>query len=42
MACLYAAMYPERTIALALFQPAAHQEHTPQVEADLRSLREGW
>jgi class 3 adenylate cyclase len=42
MACLYAATYPERTIALALFQPAAYRERTPEAEAELRSIREGW
>jgi class 3 adenylate cyclase/pimeloyl-ACP methyl ester carboxylesterase len=41
MACLYAATYPERTIALALFQAAAYDDR-PEVEQELRWLREGW
>ncbi len=41
MACLYAATYPERTIALALFQAAAYDDR-PETEQELRWLREGW
>jgi class 3 adenylate cyclase len=41
MACLYAATYPERTTALALFQPAAHDDR-PEIEQELRWVREGW
>src|SRR6476619_6649102 len=44
MATLYAATYPERTIALVVFQPAArggHFENSPErTEAELRELRE--
>jgi class 3 adenylate cyclase len=41
MACLYAATYPERTTALALFQPAAYDDR-PEIEQELRWVREGW
>jgi len=40
MACLYAATYPERTTALALFQAAAYDDR-PE-EQQLRWIREGW
>jgi class 3 adenylate cyclase/pimeloyl-ACP methyl ester carboxylesterase len=45
MAALYAATYPERTIALVVFQPAArggHPEGPEQMERELRQLREEW
>ena len=45
MATLYAATYPERTIALVVFQPSAaggHYEGPEQMEEDLRELREQW
>ncbi|TMK93975.1 MAG: adenylate/guanylate cyclase domain-containing protein [Actinobacteria bacterium] len=42
MACLYAATYPERTIALALFQPAAYREPSEAYDRELRVLRDGW
>ena len=41
MACLYAATYPERTAALALFQPAAYDDRA-EIEQELRWVREGW
>ena len=41
MACLYAATYPERTIALAVFQAAAYDDRANAGEELLR-LREGW
>jgi class 3 adenylate cyclase/pimeloyl-ACP methyl ester carboxylesterase len=45
MATLYAATYPERTIALVVFQPSArggHWESPEEVEEELRELREQW
>jgi len=45
MATLYAATYPERTIALVVFQPAArggHWEDEADVQAELQELRESW
>jgi class 3 adenylate cyclase len=44
MAILYAATYPERTKALVLFHPAAHQIEDTTVEeiGDLAELRESW
>ena len=43
MACLYAATYPERTIALALFQASAYETRSPSdVDQELRELRERW
>jgi class 3 adenylate cyclase/pimeloyl-ACP methyl ester carboxylesterase len=45
MATLYAATYPERTIALVVFQPSArggHWEGPEAMEEELRKLREGW
>ena len=45
MATLYAATYPERTIALVVFQPSArggHWESPEEVEEELRQLREQW
>jgi class 3 adenylate cyclase len=41
MACLYAATYPERTIALVVFQAAAYDDR-PNVEEELIRLRNGW
>jgi class 3 adenylate cyclase/pimeloyl-ACP methyl ester carboxylesterase len=41
MACLYAATYPERTIALVLFQAAAFEDRA-DIEQGLLRLREGW
>ncbi len=42
MATLFAATYPESTIALALFHPS-HRDHTvTDSEEELRRLREGW
>jgi class 3 adenylate cyclase len=42
MAALYAATYPERTLALALFQPWAYSEMSEQDFAGLADLRERW
>src|SRR5881394_1404526 len=44
MAALYAATYPERTQALILFHPVAHnpQAQTEEVRAELAELREWW
>jgi class 3 adenylate cyclase/pimeloyl-ACP methyl ester carboxylesterase len=45
MATLYAATYPERTIALVVFQPSArggHWESPEAMEEELRELREQW
>ena len=41
MACLYAATYPERTMALVLWQAAVTQAR-PNVDQELVHLREGW
>ena len=45
MATLYAATYPERTIALVVFQPSArggHWESPEETEEELLELREQW
>jgi class 3 adenylate cyclase/pimeloyl-ACP methyl ester carboxylesterase len=42
MAALYAATYPERTLALALFQPWAYSEMEDDDVAGLADLRERW
>jgi class 3 adenylate cyclase/pimeloyl-ACP methyl ester carboxylesterase len=44
MAALYAATYPERTRALVLFHPIAHnpEGHTDAVREELARLRDGW
>jgi class 3 adenylate cyclase/pimeloyl-ACP methyl ester carboxylesterase len=42
MAALYAATYPERTQALALFQPWAHVEMGDEELATLARLRDNW
>jgi class 3 adenylate cyclase/pimeloyl-ACP methyl ester carboxylesterase len=45
MATLYAATYPERTLALVLFQPAArggHWESLEEMEEELQELRDQW
>ena len=44
MATLYAATYPERTQALVLFHPVAHNPNaqTEEVRAELADLRERW
>jgi len=45
MATLYAATYPERTIALVLFQPSAHGGHwegPENADEELLELRERW
>src|SRR5215470_10073753 len=45
MATLYAATYPERTIALAVFQPSArggHWEGPEESDPELRELRDQW
>jgi pimeloyl-ACP methyl ester carboxylesterase len=42
MAVLYAATYPERTSALALFHPYVMPERSEDYEEELRRLREGW
>jgi class 3 adenylate cyclase len=44
MAAMYAATYPERTSALVLFQPVAHDPggHTDEARASLAELRERW
>ena len=41
MACLYAATYPERTIALVVFQAAAYETRINAAQELLR-LRQGW
>jgi class 3 adenylate cyclase len=41
LAALYAATYPERTRAIALFQPVTREEW-PDVDTDLARLREQW
>ncbi|MGH3050281.1 MAG: alpha/beta fold hydrolase, partial [Gaiellaceae bacterium] len=42
LAVLYAAMYPERTRALALFHPVAHADFYPDADAELARLRSEW
>jgi pimeloyl-ACP methyl ester carboxylesterase len=44
MAALHAATYPERTQALILFHPVAHnpQAQSEEVRAELAQLRESW
>jgi class 3 adenylate cyclase/pimeloyl-ACP methyl ester carboxylesterase len=43
LAALYAATYPERTRAIALFHPAAHSQELQDVtERELADLRERW
>ena len=44
MAAMYAATYPERTSALVVFQPVAHdpEGHTEDAQANLADLRERW
>jgi class 3 adenylate cyclase len=44
MAALYAATYPERTQALVLFHPVAHNPaaHSEEIRAVLARLRDGW
>jgi class 3 adenylate cyclase len=44
MAAMYAATYPERTRALVLFQPVAHdpEMQTDEARADLADLRDRW
>jgi class 3 adenylate cyclase len=43
MACLYAATYPERTIALVVFQAVAAAYHDrANTDEELRELRNGW
>jgi class 3 adenylate cyclase len=42
MASLYAATFPERTRALVLFQPTAHEEMTDETREWLVDLRERW
>jgi class 3 adenylate cyclase/pimeloyl-ACP methyl ester carboxylesterase len=44
MAALYAATYPERTRALVLFHPVAHdpEGHTDAAREDLARLRDSW
>ena len=42
MAVLFAATYPERTTALALFHPSAIPDTSPDRDEELRRLREGW
>jgi class 3 adenylate cyclase len=44
MAALYAATYPERTQALILFHPVAHnpQAQSDEVRAELAELRDSW
>ncbi len=42
MATLFAATYPESTIALALFHPSHRDHGTIESEEELRRLREGW
>jgi class 3 adenylate cyclase len=42
MAVLYAATYPERTTALALFHPAAIPMSGDFIEEELRGMRENW
>ena len=42
MALLYAATYPERTRALALFHPSTAPDSSDEIDAELRKMREGW
>jgi class 3 adenylate cyclase len=42
MAVLYAATYPGRTKALALFHPDVAPESADRIDEELRGLREGW
>ena len=43
MACLYAATYPERTVALVMWQASAFESRRqPDVEQELLRLRDGW
>jgi class 3 adenylate cyclase/pimeloyl-ACP methyl ester carboxylesterase len=42
MAMLYAATYPERTTALALFHPSAVPMSGEEIDEELRGMREGW
>ena len=42
MAVLYAATYPERTKALALFHPNFAPPSADEIDDELRGLREGW
>ncbi|MDX6512374.1 MAG: hypothetical protein QOE36_1878 [Gaiellaceae bacterium] len=42
LAALYAATYPDRTLALALFQSAAVAETTPGTDEELRRFRDRW
>jgi class 3 adenylate cyclase len=44
MATLYAATYPERTSALVLFHPVAHnpESQSEEVRAELAELRDSW
>jgi pimeloyl-ACP methyl ester carboxylesterase len=42
MATLYAATYPERTIALVLFQPGWADEREEESRADVERLRKNW
>jgi class 3 adenylate cyclase len=42
LAALYAATYPERTRALALFHPIARPLDEPDVDSELDRLREEW
>jgi class 3 adenylate cyclase len=42
MACLYAATYPERTIALAVFQAGVRDNERERNLEMMRKIREGW
>ncbi len=42
MATLFAATYPENTVALALFHPSLVESRTESEEAELRDVRERW
>ena len=43
MACLFAATYPERTVALVVWQAAAFESRSqPDVGQELLPLRDGW
>jgi class 3 adenylate cyclase/pimeloyl-ACP methyl ester carboxylesterase len=42
MAMLYAATYPERTTALALFHPSVTPMSGDEIDEELRGMHEGW
>jgi class 3 adenylate cyclase/pimeloyl-ACP methyl ester carboxylesterase len=42
LAALYAATYPERTRAIALFHPISRPEEVPNLDVELAELRDRW